>query len=748
LQTLIDTIPSPVFYKDTNGVYQGCNLAFETYLGLSKAEIIGRTVYELAPKDLADKYYEMDSALFSQPGVQVYEGSVQYADGTIHEVIFHKATFSKLGDTLGGLVGVMLDITERKQVEEELVQSKAQLEAIFNSMADGVIFADTQRRVVSINHAAEELWGYTLEELRGKTTERLYDEKDGYEEQGRRRYHLGSEVERQTFEIRYRRKDGTVFLGETRGSRVRDAQGKGIGFIGIHRNITDQKRAQEEREKLSRFPSENPQPVLRVARGGAILYANDAASPLLSLWGCQVNQILPDYWCEFTLDALNSGSSKDTEVECGNRVFSLEFAPVVDADYVNLYGIDITGRKQAEEELQKAHDQLELRVEKRTAELIQANEQLQREIEERALAVEKIWKARAMLRSVVDGISEPLLVLDTNLSVRMLNKAALKYYQLAAYQDAMGKPCTEVFKGESDSCARCPVPSVLSDGRNATYDRKGHSDPNRLEQVTVYPLQEASGEVTGCILRITDITEEKEVERQLIRADRLSSLGQLSGGIAHEIRNPLAGINLFVDVLCDEDKFERTDNELEIFEEIKNNINRIDGIIRGILDFSKDSDAVSAEIDLNSLIEEILKLWHAKMRNQEIRLQLSLEEDLPTFFGDPIAIQQVVNNLVHNAVEAMAEGGLLQISTQKGVASFNKDRPIAKIQIQDTGPGIAPDQQEKIFNPFFTTKHTGTGLGLSISHQIIERHGGIISLESKPDELTTFKIELPTTPKS
>jgi PAS domain S-box-containing protein len=409
---------------------------------------------------------------------------------------------------------------------------------------------------------------------------------------------------------------------------------------------------------------------------------------------------------------------------------------------------DVTDRKLVEEELQKARSELEQRVEERTVELKSSNEELLLEIEERKRAEEKIWKARALLRNVVDGISEPLLMLDTNLSVRMLNKAALKYYQLDAYQDAIGKPCQEVSKGESYPCDKCPVPSVISDARNATYDRKGPFDPNRLEQVTIYPLQEESGEVMGCILRITDITKEKEVERQLLLADRLSSLGQLSGGIAHEIRNPLAGINLFVDVLCDEDKFERTDNELEIFEEIKNNINRIDVIIRGILDFSKDSDAVSAEIDLNSLIEETLKLWHAKMRNQEIRLQLSLEEDLPTFFGDPIGIQQVVNNLIHNAVEAMEGGGLLQISTQKGIFSVSEGRPVVIIQVQDTGPGIAPDQQEKIFNPFFTTKRTGTGLGLSISHQIIERHGGIISCNSQPDELTTFKIELPTTPKS
>jgi signal transduction histidine kinase len=136
------------------------------------------------------------------------------------------------------------------------------------------------------------------------------------------------------------------------------------------------------------------------------------------------------------------------------------------------------------------------------------------------------------------------------------------------------------------------------------------------------------------------------------------------------------------------------------------------------------------------------------MRNEEIRLELSLEEDLPAVIGDPIGLQQVVNNLIQNAVEAMAEGGLLQISAQKGVLSVSEGRPVVIIRVQDTGPGITPDQEEKIFNPFFTTKHTGIGLGLSISHQIVERHGGVISLESKPDELTTFKIELPVTPKS
>jgi signal transduction histidine kinase/putative methionine-R-sulfoxide reductase with GAF domain len=357
-------------------------------------------------------------------------------------------------------------------------------------------------------------------------------------------------------------------------------------------------------------------------------------------------------------------------------------------------------------------------------------------------AERQFWKTKALLLRVIDGISEPLVVLE-NLSVNMLNEAALKYYQLASYEQAIGKPCYEVFKGKHAPCEECYISPVMSEGEKFTLSRKGPFDPSRLEQVTVYPLKDRAGGVMGCILRISDITEQKDVERQLARADRLSSLGQLSGGIAHEIRNPLFGISLFVDILADEEEFERTDKELEVLDEIKDNIHKIDGIIKGVLSFARESDTVPTEIDLNSLIQENLKLWYARMRKVNIKLELSLDEDLSTILGDVIGIQQMVNNLVQNGVETMDGGGSLQISTQNGMSSFHENRPVVIMSVQDNGPGISQDLQERIFDPFFTTKSAGTGLGLSISHQIIERHGGIISCDSNPGQGTTFTVELP-----
>lgn len=127
LQQLTDTIPNPIFYKDAKGVYTGCNTAFEKYIELPKDQIAGKSVYDISPKELADKYFAKDKELFDHPGTQIYESRVKYADGSIHDVIFNKATFSDLQGNVQGLVGVIVDITERKQAEEALQQANKKL---------------------------------------------------------------------------------------------------------------------------------------------------------------------------------------------------------------------------------------------------------------------------------------------------------------------------------------------------------------------------------------------------------------------------------------------------------------------------------------------------------------------------------------------------------------------------------------------------------------------------------------------
>ncbi|SPF41158.1 putative PAS/PAC sensor signal transduction histidine kinase [Syntrophobacter sp. SbD1] len=166
-QTLIDTIPSPIFYKDTEGRYLGCNSSFESYIGLNKADIITKTVYDVAPRDLADIYREADLAMFREPGVQQYETCVQYADGTRHDVLFTKGAFSDLDGKTAGLVGVMLDITDRKRAERELSEYRDHLEDSVKERTTELAIANEQlTREIEERERTEEALKQAAEKLK------------------------------------------------------------------------------------------------------------------------------------------------------------------------------------------------------------------------------------------------------------------------------------------------------------------------------------------------------------------------------------------------------------------------------------------------------------------------------------------------------------------------------------------------------------------------------------------------------
>ena len=285
---------------------------------------------------------------------------------------------------------------------------------------------------------------------------------------------------------------------------------------------------------------------------------------------------------------------------------------------------------------------------------------------------------------------------------------------------------------------------AVKSGQEEKFEKKSLMYPERFEKIAVFPTSKGKEGQGDAIVRISDITEEKRIDDQLIRADRLSSLGQLSGGIAHEIKNPLTGIRLFTDLLSDENKFKLDAGGVDILNEIKDNVDKIDGIIKRVLDFARPTSISLKKVDINTIIQENVKLWSAKFRKSNIRVKFSLDENLSKVKGDSISLQQLINNLVLNAIEAMDKGGLLEITTLKAKSTFHRDRNVVTIGVKDTGGhGIAPENVKNIFNPFFTTKASGTGLGLAISHKIIERHGGVILLDSKPGKGTTFTIEFP-----
>ena len=275
-----------------------------------------------------------------------------------------------------------------------------------------------------------------------------------------------------------------------------------------------------------------------------------------------------------------------------------------------------------------------------------------------------------------------------------------------------------------------------------------HSGEERIIAWHNTTLVDEKGLIIGTLSSGEDITKRKETEVELIRAEKLTSLGQLAASVAHEVNNPLAGILVYTTLLLKKyrDKklqTEETENQLL---KMKKELERTSGIIRNLLDFSRQSDADMRPIEANKVVEAALLLVKHQISLEHIKLELRLGQDLPLVLAGFDQIQQVLINLLLNAIQAMPEGGQLAVTTSlaKSITIGESFKNTVRIDVADTGIGIPKENLAKLFTPFFTTKEKGkgVGLGLPVVHGIIERHKGKIEVVSEVNRGTTFTIYL------
>jgi two-component system NtrC family sensor kinase len=261
-------------------------------------------------------------------------------------------------------------------------------------------------------------------------------------------------------------------------------------------------------------------------------------------------------------------------------------------------------------------------------------------------------------------------------------------------------------------------------------------------------LEDQAGAIVGTLSSGTDITDHKRTEAELIRSEKLASLGQLAAGVAHEVNNPLAGILVYIKLLLKrykENKLQTPETE-EQLEKIARETERCSRIIKNLLDFSRQTKVTLRLVDVNDVIEATLSIIAHQISLENIRAQKELSPSLPSVLADFDQIQQALMNVMLNAAQAMPDGGDLTITTSLATAVRLGDsaRDAVRITISDTGIGIPQENLDKLFTPFFSTKDKGkgVGLGLSVVHGIIERHHGKIEIESDPGAGTTFSIYL------
>ncbi len=430
-----------------------------------------------------------------------------------------------------------------------------------------------------------------------------------------------------------------------------------------------------------------------------------------------------------------------------------------------VYALSIQ-RSRAKEELQKAHDELEQRVEARTAEIKEANEKLTTEIEQRARFQEQLEHSKSMLQAVVDSISDPLVLIGHDMKIKMLNSAAAAYYGVSGYKEIIGKSCHKALREKPAPCEGCEILAAMLEDKRLVFERKGFMEPEKLERVFVYPVQGNYVRDGDVLVRISDITEQRMFEKQLMHSEKMASLGVMVSSFAHEINNPINFISFNIPILRDyvtellpiSDAYAGEHPELEIgylrysdfredifklLDNIEHGSGRITSFISNLKDFSQVKEKINEDwVDLNSVIAKTLSICRVQLKKSVKSFIAKIPDNPPRIWTDPSALEQILLNLLVNAAQATEkEDSRVELSVE--IRDSWLDHTIFKVS--DNGSGMDEKTLQKIFDPFFTTKSGagGTGLGLYVAHNLVQSLRGRIEVESEVGKGSILRVILP-----
>jgi len=516
-------------------------------------------------------------------------------------------------------------------------------------------------------------------------------------------------------EVPGRRKDGSVFPLEISVSEFFQEERR--MFVGIVRDISERKQAETEIRNMSKFPTENPYPVLRIANDGTILYGNAAGKLLMKEWGRNVGQAAPQQWHEWVDKAFAKNSTEQVEIAVGDTVFYLAVTPVPESGYVNIYGQDITDRKRAEENLEHLYRQNEL-----------------------------------ILASAGEGI----FGLDLQGNLTFINPAGR---QILGYKEKKlrGKPVSLLLQDPRATDPKpvlsgdCPILAVLETGlsfrvaETEFWRKNGTSVP--VEYICTSLIDR--GKITGAVVTFSNITErlraEKELKRQAADLEKVNAeLRDFTHTASHDLQEPLRKVLTFsyrLDTAWTKDK--NADGPVYI-ERIQTAAQRMKQLIEDLLTFSK----VAAQpdkfkpVNLDNVVAEVISDLEVQIELSKGRVAVG---PLPTLEADELQMRQLFQNLISNGLKFTPPGQTPTVSVQS-VALANGHW---SIMVKDNGIGIEKQHRERIFKPFArlhsSKEYHGSGMGLAICGKIVSRHKGSIAIKGALGEGTCFVIMLPQT---
>jgi PAS domain S-box-containing protein len=532
------------------------------------------------------------------------------------------------------------------------------------------------------------------------------------------------------------------------------------------------------KDHLEHLISSMGEGVFELDTGGCIAYANDSALRILDRPEREmVSRSLTGFFRpddrESIARALRAAAASGTRQKIprlvleNDREVSLTALSVQNSKGPIVILDDITDQKKAEDAMRRAAAELEKRVEERTDELRRAKCDLEEELKNKQAAEKKLRESTTLLMTVLNGISDPVLMADGSMTVQLANRATLDYCGTEAMKDIRGISCEALFKSRYDGESVKKILKTCRDMESGSFDLENLSDSVKYERINMDPIRYDSGEGGAVIIRIADITKQKLMERDLVQREKLASLGLLVSGIAHELNNPNNFIIFNLPILREylQEILPVMDREaesnpgaeyfgmtygdfredlLKLLQNIENGSHRINATVSKLREFSRQKEKEKEKkvpMQIGDLVRKAASICMSQIKKRVKTFEVDIPEDLPEIVIDTDSFEQIMINLLINAAHAADKPDSMLRVTAKNGDSWQKK---LILEVTDNGCGMDEKTSGRIFDPFFTTKHdgTGTGLGLYVSRNLMEEMGGKIEVDSELGKGTVFRLYL------
>lgn len=728
LHSLIETISTPIFWKDIDGIYRGCNTAFAASLGLTPEQVIGRSVYEVAPKAMADVYAEMDSALFENPGKQVYESQLKDAQQNQIDVVFHKTTYNDHEGKTEGLVGIAHDITQRKRAELDLRESEHRLQHILENLPVGAILVVDG--ALRCNRTCTKLTGYDADEI--ATEEQWFLALFGTASEKRRKLYEQDKAMSfgKSHTLQFQRKTGEVRWGKFSGWT------DGKMLIWLIDDVTESVEAREvERQSKARLES-----IFRAAPVGIGVVTD------------RIFQEVNEFFCEML------GYTSEELIGQSTRMI-----------YHSEEVFEEVGRAKEEQMAQQHIATIRTQFRRKDGELLEiilratpmdSSEPVKGEtftaldISELERTQQQLRESEKRIRSVIE--LSPLAIGLTSSSGNLIDCNMALANMLGVPRDALLGRRIHEFTHPDDLTEGQDLLRALWAGERDNYSvekRYIRADGTEIWVSLLASIfrSKAPG-MSFSFAFVEDISERKEYQENLRLAKEAAeaanrSKSEFLANMSHEIRTPLNGVMGMLQLVhhsqLDEEQRRFIDTAIL-------SCQRLTGLLSDILDLSRIEagklSIVSEELNVAGLLHEVVDTFGVAVAQKGLDLRLTVDERIPPrLMGDPMRLRQIVVNLVGNAIK-FTEVGSVSVEAWRLPDLHEQDQVRVLFSVKDTGNGISDSKLKKIFEVFFqgedtyTKRYQGAGLGLPIVRRLLELLGGTMSVESKLGEGTAFYL--------